>query len=110
MKIDVEENLINPPERTNSISIDNEIENLLGQNIRTDIRYRIIKRNGIRTKMINRVYILLKPTIIQNTIEFMIEIDNKYQHNFIPNKILKKRIYVLYVKNLKKIIWIIIKK
>ena len=29
MKIDVEENLIAPSERTNSISIDNEIENLL---------------------------------------------------------------------------------
>ena len=73
MKIDVEENLINPPERTNSISIDNEIENLLdtdeGQNIRLDIE--LLKEMGFDKKMINKVYILLRPANIQNAIEFM---------------------------------------
>ena len=87
MKIDVEENLINPPERTNSISIDNEIENLLdtdeGQNIRSDIE--LLKEMGFNKKMINKVYILLRPANIQNAIEFMIEINNKYQHNFMQS-------------------------
>ena len=87
MKIDVEENLIAPSERTNSISIDNEIENLLdtdeGQNIKADIE--LLKEMGFEKKMINKVYILLKPANIQNAIEFMTEIDDKYQHNFMQS-------------------------
>ena len=87
MKIDVEENLIAPSERTNSISIDNEIENLLdtdeGQNIRLDIE--LLKEMGFDKKMINKIYLLLRPANIQNAIDFMTEIDDKYQHNFMQS-------------------------
>ena len=87
MKIDVEENLIAPSGRTTSIQIDNEIEDLLdtdeGQNIRSDIE--LLKEMGFDKKMINKVYILLRPANIQNAIDFMTEIDDKYQHNFMQS-------------------------
>ena len=40
---------------------------------------------GFEKKMINKVYILLRPANIQNAIEFMTEIDDKYQHNFMQS-------------------------
>jgi hypothetical protein len=87
MKIDVEENLIGPLERNDTISIDNQIEDLLdtdeGQNIRSDIE--LLKEMGFDKKMINKVYILLRPANIQNAIDFMTEIDDKYQHNFMQS-------------------------
>jgi len=87
MKIDVEENLIAPSGRTTSIQIDNQIEDLLdtdeSQNIRSDIE--LLKEMGFDKKMINKVYILLRPANIQNAIDFMTEIDDKYQHNFMQS-------------------------
>jgi len=87
MKIDVEENLIRPLERNDTISIDNQIEDLLdtdeSQNIRSDIE--LLKEMGFDKKMINKVYILLRPANIQNAIDFMTEINDKYQHNFMQS-------------------------
>ena len=87
MKIDIEENLINPSERPSTILINNDIKNLLdtdeGKYIKEDMK--LLEEMGFEKKMINKVYILLRPINIQNAIEYMIEIDNKYQHNFIPS-------------------------
>ena len=87
MKIHIEENLINPSERPSTILINNDINNLLdtdeGKYIKEDMK--LLEEMGFEKKMINKVYILLRPINIQNAIEYMIEIDNKYQHNFIPS-------------------------
>ena len=87
MKIDIEENLINPSERPSTILINNDIKNLLdtdeGKYIKEDMKF--LEEMGFEKKMVNKVYILLRPINIQNAIEYMIEIDNKYQHNFIPS-------------------------
>ena len=76
MKIDVEEHLIEPNER-NSFMIDDEINNFLnndeGQNIKNDIE--LLKSMGFEKKMINKVYILLRPENIERAIDYMTEID-----------------------------------
>ena len=86
MKIDVEEHLIEPNER-NSFMIDDEINNFLkndeGQNIKADIE--LLKSMGFDKKMINKVYILLRPENIERAIDYMTEIDGVYQHDFIPS-------------------------
>ena len=39
---------------------------------------------GFDRKMINKVYILLKPANIERAIDYMTEIDDIFQHDFIP--------------------------
>ena len=79
-----EKNLIEP--RRESFVIDNEIKDFLesseGQNIKSDID--LLVQMGFDKKMINKVYILLRPEQIQ-----------------------KKNYYVLFAKSQNKIIWII---
>ena len=86
MKIDVDDYLIEPNER-NSFMIDDEINNFLkndeGQNIKADIE--LLKSMGFDKKMINKVYILLRPENIERAIDYMTEIDGVYQHDFIPS-------------------------
>ena len=86
MKIDVDEYLIEPNER-NSFMIDDEINNFLkndeGQNIKADIE--LLKSMGFEKKMINKVYILLRPENIERAIDYMTEIDGVYQHDFVPS-------------------------
>ena len=86
MKIDVEEDLIEHKER-NSTLIDQEINEFLdndeGQNIKNDIE--LLKSMGFEKKMINKVYILLRPENIERAIDYMTEIDGIYQHNFISS-------------------------
>ena len=62
MKIDVKENLIEL-ERRDSVVIDDELNKFLdkdeGQNIKADIE--LLNNMGFDKKMINKVYILLRP-------------------------------------------------
>ena len=85
MKINVEENLID--QSRSSIVIEHEIENFLetneGQNIKTDID--LLNEMGFDKKMINKVYILLRPENIQRAIDYMTEINGIYQHNYLSS-------------------------
>ena len=84
MKNDAKEELIELPER-NSEAVENEIKTFLateeGQIIKADIE--LLNSMGFDKKMINKIYILLRPEKIEKAIELMIEINGKYQHDFI---------------------------
>ena len=84
MKIDVEEKLI---ESNQSFIIEDEINEFLdkdeGQNIKADIE--LLNNMGFDKKMINKVYILLRPENIERAIDYMTEIDGIYQHDFISS-------------------------
>ena len=86
MKIDIEEHLIELNQR-NSINIENEINVFLnkdeGKSIKADIE--LLNNMGFDKKMINKVYILLRPENIERAIDYMTEIDGIYQHNFISS-------------------------
>ena len=85
MLIDVEENLI--PQSRNTTMIDDQIENFLetneGQNIKADID--LLNEMGFDKKMINKVYILLRPANLERAIDYMSETDGIYQHNFLAS-------------------------
>ena len=87
MRINVEENLINYTGTNSSIIIENEIGNFLdtdeGQNIKEDIE--LLNQMGFDKKMINKVYILLRPENLERAIDYMTEINGIYQHNFIAS-------------------------
>ena len=87
MKIDVEEDLIDQNQRNNSFVIEREINDIIdndvGQNIKADIE--LLNNMGFDKKMINKVYILLRPENIERAIDYMTEIDGIYQHDFIPS-------------------------
>ena len=84
--INVEKNIIDDKER-NSTLIDSEIEDFLetneGQNIKADID--LLNSMGFEKKMINKVYVLLRPENIERAIDYMTEIDGIYQHDFIAS-------------------------
>ena len=86
MEIDVEEDLLEPS-RKNTITIDKEINDFIGndegQNIKADIE--LLNSMGFDKKMINKVYILLAPESIERAIDYMTEIDGIYQHDFIAS-------------------------
>ena len=86
MKIDAKEDLIEVNERESEI-IEEEINNFLdkeeGQNIKSDIE--LLNDMGFDKKMINKVYILLKPENIERAIDYMTEINEIYQHDFVPS-------------------------
>ena len=86
MRLNVEENLIDQPER-NSSAIESEIESFLdtneGQNIKEDIA--LLNEMGFDKKMINKVYILFRPENIERAIDYMSDRDGIYQHNFIAS-------------------------
>ena len=86
MKIDAEENFLEVNER-NSNLIENEISDFVskdeGQNIKADIE--LLKSMGFDKKMINKIYVLLRPENIERAIDYMTEIDGVYQHNFVNN-------------------------
>ena len=83
MKINVKENLIEPNQR-NTITIEKEMQSFLetneGENIKSDIQ--LLVQMGFDSKMINKVYILLKPIGIDRAIDYMTEVDGIYQHDF----------------------------
>ena len=83
MKNDAKEELIELPER-NSEAVENEIKTFLateeGQIIKADIE--LLNSMGFDKKMINKIYILLRPENIERAIDYMTEIDGIYQHDF----------------------------
>ena len=86
MKIDVEENFLDSNQRNSSV-IEDEIKDFLddneAKNIKADIE--LLNSMGFEKKMINKVYILLRPENIERAIDYMTEIDGVYQHDFIPS-------------------------
>ena len=86
MEIDVEEDLLEPNLR-NSIAIDKEINDFIGndegQNIKADIE--LLISMGFDKKMVKKVYILFSPDNIERAIDYMTEIDGIYQHDFIAS-------------------------
>ena len=86
MRLNVQENLIDQPDR-NSNAIESEIENFLdtneGQNIKADIS--LLTEMGFDKKMINKVYILFRPENLERAIDYLSERDGIYQHNFIES-------------------------
>ena len=86
MEIDAKEDLIEVNGRDSEI-IEEEINNFLdkeeGQNIKSDIE--LLNDMGFDKKMINKVYILLKPENIERAIDYMTEINEIYQHDFVPS-------------------------
>ena len=86
MRLNVQENLIDQPDR-NSNAIESEIENFLdtneGQNIKADIA--LLTEMGFDKKMINKVYILFRPENLERAIDYLSERDGIYQHNFIES-------------------------
>ena len=80
-----EKNLIEP--RRESIVIDNQIEDFLetneGENIKSDID--LLVQMGFDKKMINKVYILLRPENIDRAIDYMTEVNGIYQHDFLES-------------------------
>ena len=86
MRINVEENLIEPNQR-NTVRLDDDMESFMetseGENIKSDIQ--LLIQMGFDKKMINKVYILLKPPSIDRAIDYMTEVDGIYQHDFLEN-------------------------
>ena len=86
MKINVEENLIEQ-NQNNSYIIEDEMNEFLdkdeGINIKADIE--LLKNMDFDKKMINKVYILLRPENIERAIDYMTELDGIYQHDFISS-------------------------
>ena len=93
-----EKNLIEP--RRESFVIDNEIKDFLesseGQNIKSDID--LLVQMGFDKKMINKVYILLRPENIDRAIDYMTEVDGIYQHDFIESTNPKEKLLCFICK------------
>ena len=91
-----QENLI----ERESIVIDNEIEDFLesteGQNIKSDIE--LLVQMGFNKKMINKVYILLRPPNIDRAIDYMTEVDGIYQHDFVESTNQKEQLLCFICK------------
>ena len=87
MEPDIEEDLIDQGSRS-STAIEREMEMLLeteeGKNIKADIE--LLNSMGFDKKMINKVYLILRPENIERAVDFMTEIDGVYQHDFIEGQ------------------------
>ena len=98
MLLNVQQNLIE--DSRNSIIIENEIEDFLetneGQNIKADIQ--LLNDMGFDKKMINKVYILLRPENMERAIDYMSEIDGIYQHDFVSSSNPKEKLLCFICK------------
>ena len=85
MLLDVQANLID--QSRESLVIDNQIQSFLesneGQNIKSDID--LLVQMGFDKKMINKVYILLRPENIDRAIDYMTDVGGIYQHDFLAS-------------------------
>ena len=83
----VYENLIENNIARDTQTIEKEMTNYLGteegEKIKSDVE--LLNDMGYDKKMINKVYILLRPENIERAIDFMTEINGVYQHNFFEN-------------------------
>ena len=95
------DNLIDLQNDRNSLTIENEIQNFMtteeGEKIKDDID--LLKDMGYDKKMINKVYILLRPENIERAIDFMTEENGIYQHNFFENHNSKKDLGLCFICN-----------
>ena len=68
-------------------TIENEMTNYLeteeGEKIKSDVE--LLQAMGYDKKMINKVYILLRPENIERAVDYMTELNGVYQHNFFEN-------------------------
>jgi len=68
-------------------AIENEMTNYLeteeGEKIKSDVD--LLQGMGYDKKMINKVYILLRPENIERAVDYMTELNGVYQHNFFEN-------------------------
>ncbi len=92
MELNVEENLIEITQR-DTVHIEKELDDYLetseGQKITADIE--LLKDMGFDKKIINKVYILLRPENIERAIDYMTEINGIYQHDFIQSSNAKEK-------------------
>jgi len=83
----------------NSKVIESEMEIFLdsndGKKIREDIE--LLTQMGFEKRMINKVYMLLRPESIERAIEYMSKVNGIYQHRFIPGKKSKHKISVCFI-------------
>ena len=74
-------------ERNNSLIIEKEMQKFMidheGEMIVNDIM--LLEDMGYEKKMINKIYILLQPESMERAIDYMTEIEGKYQHNFLES-------------------------
>ena len=86
------DNLIVANNNRDSLIIEQNIKNYLttveGEKIKADIE--ILIDMGYDKKMINKTYILLRPENIERAIDYMVEIDGVFQHDFFENHNPKK--------------------
>ena len=66
-----------------------------GKKIREDIE--LLNQMGFEKRMINKVYMLLRPESIERAIEYMSKVNGIYQHRFIPGKKSKHKISVCFI-------------
>ena len=59
------------------------VKPITGRNINQEIEF--LNDMGFDRLMVNKIYLLLKPKNIDKAIDFMIEKNGFYQHNFMPN-------------------------
>ena len=82
MKINYEENLLEGSKENIDLSPE-EMQYLLtvkeGQDIKADIVS--LYNMGFDKKMVNKVYMLLRPENIERAVDYMTEINGIYQHN-----------------------------
>ena len=68
-------------------AIENEMTNYLeteeGEKIKSDVE--LLQSMGYDKKMINKVYILLRPENIERAVDYMTELNGVYQHDFFEN-------------------------
>ena len=85
MNIDIEEENLILPKQTALIEKEMKVflDNDEGNSIKADIE--LLNNMGFDKKMINKVYILLRPENIERAIDYMTEIDGIYQHDFISS-------------------------
>ena len=100
MELNVQENLIEITQR-DTVHIEKELDNYLetseGQKIKADIE--LLKDMGFDKKIINKVYILLRPENIERAIEYMTEIDGIYQHDFLEGNKEKSLCFICKKRN-----------
>ena len=70
-----------------SLIYENEMSNFMvmheGEQIAEDIQ--LLRDMGYDNRMINKIYILLRPESIERAIDYMTEVDGIFQHDFFEN-------------------------
>ena len=100
-----EENLLESQNKDIDLSPEEKFHLLMqeeGINIKADIEKLYVM--GFDIKMVNKVYMILRPESIERAVDYMTEIKVFINTNFSKAIIQKKKIYVLFVISQSKII------